>query len=99
MSERYRLTASFVAPEAARRGPAGAIARTDLLASVLGTLHPAALVERARVSPEVGGVATVVVTLALAGQGEADDSVARVVNATGLPPVDAVKARHLGEIR
>ena len=99
MSERYLLTADYVHPAATKRGPEARILRDDLLAGILSALHPAALVEGHRVSPVDHNVVHVGVTLSLAGQGEADDSVERVRNATGLPPVDNVHARHLGTNR
>ena len=91
MSERYLLTANF-SPVV----EASAADRDDVLRGVLDALHPRAVVEAANTLPLAGGVFMARVWLLLAGQGEADDSVARVERATGLPPADTIRAKHLG---
>lgn len=90
MSDRYLLTANFSPVREAT-----AADRDDALRGVLGALHPAVIVEDASTLPLAGGVFMARVWVSLAGQGEADDSVARIEATPGLPPMDAVKARLL----
>lgn len=87
MSDRYRLVVNATP---ASTSPA---ARDGLLAAVLGALHERVIVEdaQARTLLLEPAVVEVVVTVLLAGEGEARDSIERIRHTPGLPPVDSLR--------